>query len=108
MLVAIIFSMPGADFDTIGWISGAAVMTATPVLAYGLKFILPETDLRLELIFLINLLIATLGIVATVNGRTAPQASNTGSETEGDRESTRLFRAEWIEAREECLKVLKP
>ena len=30
MLVAIIFSMPGADFDTIGWISGAAVMTATP------------------------------------------------------------------------------
>ncbi len=76
MLVAIIFSMPGADFDTIGWISGTAVMTATPVLAYGLKFILPETDLRLELIFLINLLIATLGIVATVNGRTAATGTN--------------------------------
>lgn len=37
----------------------------------GLKWFLPEKDIRLELLFLSNALIAVLGIIATVNGKTA-------------------------------------
>ena len=36
-----------------------------------LRYLLPERELRLELLFLTNALTAILGIIATVNGRTA-------------------------------------
>ena len=36
-----------------------------------LRYLLPEKELRLELLFLTNALTAILGIIATVNGRTA-------------------------------------
>ena len=42
---------------------------AGPVVAGAV--ILPEKEIRLELLFLANALIALLGIIATVNGRTA-------------------------------------
>ena len=41
------------------------------VFGYGLEYLLPEQELRLELLFLLNVLIAILGVIATVNGRTA-------------------------------------
>lgn len=37
---------------------------------------MPEADIRLEVIFMVNLLIAALGVVATVNGRTAAVGTN--------------------------------
>jgi UDP-N-acetylmuramyl pentapeptide phosphotransferase/UDP-N-acetylglucosamine-1-phosphate transferase len=49
----------------------AVVFVAAIALCYGMKYLLPETEVRLELSFMINALIAILGIVATVNGRTA-------------------------------------
>ena len=36
-----------------------------------MKRLLPEKEIRLELLFLSNALIAVLGVIATVNGRTA-------------------------------------
>ena len=47
------------------WFPGVLII---PVLFFGL---LPDEDLRLELFFLTNALVAILGIIATVNGRTA-------------------------------------
>lgn len=76
MLVELIFAMPGTDFAVIGWGCGAAVMVLSPALALGLRWLLPEKDLRLELMFLVNLLTAALGIIATVNGRTAAAGTN--------------------------------
>ncbi len=76
LLVGIIFSMPGVDFTTIGWITGAGMLIIVPALVWGMKYLLPEADLRLELMFLINLLTAALGIIATVNGRTAAIGTN--------------------------------
>lgn len=70
-LVQLIFAMPGADFAVTGWTTAIGVLIIMPLLAYIVRLILPETDLRLELLFLVNLLTAALGIVATVNGRTA-------------------------------------
>lgn len=71
LLVEIIFSLPGYDFSLIAASVAASVFIIFPLLAAALKYLLPETNLRLELMFIVNLLVAALGIVATVNGRTA-------------------------------------
>ena len=70
-LVALIFSFPGVSFPLVAWSMAGAVLVLIPAGTYLLRWLLPEKDLRLELLFLGNALIAILGIVATVNGRTA-------------------------------------
>lgn len=71
MLVTLIFSLPGSDFETVAWTAAAAVLVGCPLLAWLMSYIMDEAETRLELIFLLNSLIAVLGIIATVNGRTA-------------------------------------
>lgn len=70
-LVELIFSFPGVDFAKIAWIFGSVALVAIPLLTYGMRILFPARGMRLELIFLINGLIAVLGVIATVNGRTA-------------------------------------
>lgn len=76
MLVALIFSMPGSDFVTVAWTTAAGVGVLCPLAAWGLRSVMDETETRLELMFLLNALIAILGVVATVNGRTAVAGVN--------------------------------
>ena len=76
LLVEIIFSMPGTDFGVIAWSAAGAILILTPAIVFILKLSIPEDDLRLELMFIVNLLIAGLGIIATVNGRTAAVGTN--------------------------------
>lgn len=71
ILVAAIFSFPGHSFVGISWTLAAVVFVAIPLGAYGLRWLLPEKELRLELLFLCNALIAILGVISTVNGQTA-------------------------------------
>lgn len=75
-LTEAIFSMPGTDFTLIGRVLAGVVLLGVPVLAYCVRLLLPEKEIRLELMFMVNLLIAALGIVATVNGRTAAAGTN--------------------------------
>lgn len=75
-LTQLIFALPGTDFAVIGWSATAAIFVIVPLMTYFFKWLLPETDIRLELLFMVNLLIAVLGIVATVNGRTAAVGTN--------------------------------
>jgi len=65
------FWLTGMDFATIAY--GLAVVVAIAILGltWGIKWLIPEKELRLEIFFLSNALIAILGIIATVNGRTA-------------------------------------
>lgn len=77
MLVEIIFSFTGTDFTTLAWCTAGIVMVLTPATCYAVRYILPEKDLRLELMFVINALTAILGVIATVNGRTAVKGTNT-------------------------------
>lgn len=70
-LVALIFSFPGVSFSLIAWCMAGCVLVLIPAGSFLLRRLLPEKDLRLELLFLANALIAILGIIATVNGRTA-------------------------------------
>ena len=69
--ISTIFFLPGVDFALVAWGLAAIVAVAFVALGFGLEFILPERELRLELLFLLNILIAILGVIATVNGRTA-------------------------------------
>lgn len=71
LLVSVIFALPGVSFSLIAWVLAAIVFIVTPLAAWGVKWLLPEKEIRLELLFLSNALIAILGVVATVNGQTA-------------------------------------
>lgn len=70
-LVSLIFAMPGVSFPLIAWCLAAAVLVLIPAGAWAIHWLLPEKELRLEILFLTNALTAILGIIATVNGRTA-------------------------------------
>lgn len=70
-LVYLIFAFPGTSFQTIAWSYAAFILIAIPGGRYLLIYLLPEKELRLELFFLTNALVAILGIVATVNGKTS-------------------------------------
>ena len=71
LLVAAIFALPGVSFPLTAWSLAAVVAAVIPLGRWALKLLLPEKEIRLELLFLTNALIAILGIIATVNGRTA-------------------------------------
>lgn len=76
LLTALVFAMPGVDFQSIGLGCAALVLISMPLLASFFKALLPEYDIRIELMFLLGVLVAGLGIVATVNGRTAAVGTN--------------------------------
>ena len=71
LLVAAIFALPGTSFPLVAWSLAAVVAAVIPLGRWALKHLLPEREIRLELLFLANALIAILGVIATVNGRTA-------------------------------------
>ncbi|MCM1070774.1 MAG: hypothetical protein NC210_04805 [[Clostridium] fimetarium] len=70
-LTELIFSFTGADFSLVGYTLAVAVLIGAPLAAAAFRWLLPEDDIRLELLFLASLLTAALGVTATVNGRTA-------------------------------------
>ena len=59
------------SFPLVAWSLAAVVAAVIPLGRWALKHLLPEREIRLELLFLANALIAILGVIATVNGRTA-------------------------------------
>ena len=71
LLVSAIFALPGVSFSLIAWALAAIVFIVIPLAAWGVKWLLPEKEIRLELLFISNALIAILGVIATVNGQTA-------------------------------------
>ncbi len=76
LLTEMLFTFTGMDFATTGYLLAGTVLSGFPLGAYFLKWLLPEEDIRLELLFLGSLLAASLGIAATVNGRTSAAGTN--------------------------------
>ena len=70
-LTQLIFALPGIAFQQVAWGFGLGVLIFIPLGCWLIRFLLPEEEWRLELLFLTNALVAVLGIIATVNGRTA-------------------------------------
>ena len=60
----------------IAWTMAVIVLIVIPSGSYAVRWLLPEKELRLEIFFLSNALTAVLGIIATVNGRTAVAGIN--------------------------------
>lgn len=58
LLVALIFSFPGISFSLLAWVLGAAILILIPAGMWLLKWLLPEKEVRLELLFLCNALVA--------------------------------------------------
>lgn len=71
ILVSAIFALPGVSFSLVAWVLAAIVFISIPLGSWILRWLLPEKEIRLELLFLSNALIAILGVIATVNGQTA-------------------------------------
>lgn len=65
------FTFTGTDFKVIAYTLSAIVLAGIPALTYLFRRLVPEKDLRLEILFLSNALIAILAVVATTNGSTA-------------------------------------
>ena len=76
LIFPVLFAVLTELIFSIAWSLAAAVLIAAPLLAAGLRWLIPETEIRLELLFMVNMLIAALGVVATVNGRTAAAGTN--------------------------------
>ena len=68
LLVQLIFLTPGVSFTLVSTSLGVAILLAVP---------LGRMALRLEILFLSNVLVALVGIVATVNGETQNAPVNT-------------------------------
>lgn len=69
-LTEAIFTFVGMSFTTIACIVAASVLVLIPVLAWAVKYFVPEKDLRLEIHFLVSLFVCILGLLTTVNGKT--------------------------------------
>lgn len=74
LLVSCVFAFPGVSFPLISWCMAAAVLVLLPLAVLGIRKLLPEKEIRLELLFLSNALTAALGVIATVNGTTASES----------------------------------
>ena len=75
LLVSCVFAFPGVPFPAISWGMAAAVLILLPLAVLGIRRLLPEKEIRLELLFLSNALTAALGIIATVNGTTVSDSA---------------------------------
>ncbi len=69
--VQLIFMLPGVSFPLVSWSLAAAVSVFIVLGIWAMRRLVPEEELRLELLFLVNAVIAALGVIATVNGRSA-------------------------------------
>ena len=76
LLVMVIFMLPGMSFQVVAWTLAVVLLVLTPALTYVLRWLLPERPIRLELLFLVEVLLGLMGIVGTVNGNTAVAGIN--------------------------------
>lgn len=76
LLVMIIFMLPGRSFKVAAWGLAAALFLFLPALTLALRRLLPERPIRLEMLFLTEVLLALMGIIGTTNGRTAVAGVN--------------------------------
>lgn len=75
LLTQTIFSMTGTDFATIAYVLAAIVVMVFPLFSYGIRYLVPEKELRLEVHFLVSLFVCILGLLTTVNGNVTYAAS---------------------------------
>lgn len=68
VLTQSIFLLPGMDFSTISYLLALVVFLLFSGLPFLFRYLFPETELRLEVHFLVSLFVCILGLLTTVNG----------------------------------------
>ena len=77
LLTSLIFTFTGVSFSVVSWCLGGAVAVGVPAIVWLVRRLMPDDTLRLEMLFTVNLIMGALGVVATVNGRTAVEGTAT-------------------------------
>jgi hypothetical protein len=70
VLAQLFFALPGVSFNTIAYVLAIGVFIVFPLFSWGFTKLLPEEELRLELMFIVNLFVCIIGLITTVNGET--------------------------------------
>ena len=68
VLINAVFNLSGTDFSRIAYVLAGGVFVLFPLLSWGMKYVLPEKELRMEVQFLVSLFVAVIGLICTVNG----------------------------------------
>jgi hypothetical protein len=68
ILTQLIFGMPGTSFTVISYFFGIAVLVGFPLLTLLVRRLYPENEFRLEIHFLVSLLVCIIGLITTVDG----------------------------------------
>ncbi|MDR1055548.1 MAG: hypothetical protein LBL90_06955 [Prevotellaceae bacterium] len=68
ILTQLIFGMPGTGFSSISYVMAVIVFASLPLLSLAVKKLYTETELRLEVHFLVSLFVCIIGLITTVNG----------------------------------------
>ncbi|MDR1370377.1 MAG: hypothetical protein LBJ72_09695 [Dysgonamonadaceae bacterium] len=68
VLINAVFGLSGVDFSLIAYVLAGGIFLLLPLLSLGIKRLLPEKELRLEVQFLVSLFVAITGLTCTVNG----------------------------------------
>lgn len=76
VLTQMMFSFHGVDFSLIAYSLAGCVFVLFPLLSAGIKWLLPEKELRLEVQFLVCLFVTIIGLISTENGHTVYSAVN--------------------------------
>ncbi|OAV70165.1 hypothetical protein Barb6XT_00005 [Bacteroidales bacterium Barb6XT] len=76
VLTQIIFGMSGTSFTVISCLFALAVFAGLPLLTLLVKRLYPENEFRLEIHFLVSLLVCIIGLIATVDGTVTYSAVN--------------------------------
>ena len=63
----LIFALPGVDFGVVSLLLAFGTVVLLLGLTILLRFLLPEEELRLEILFLVELFVFILGIIASVD-----------------------------------------
>lgn len=70
MLAQLFFALPGVSFSTVAYVLAISVFILFPLFSWGFTKLLPEEELRLEVMFIVNLFVCIIGLITTVNGET--------------------------------------
>lgn len=65
----LIFALPGVDFSLLSMAMAGGVLVLFVTLPYLIRLLLPEREMRLEVLFLSSLFVFVMGLITTVDDR---------------------------------------
>lgn len=77
LLVQIYISTPGLDFDTAAYLLSGGIVLLISGGSMLIRWILPEGEFRLELLFILSIMVCVIGLIATSDGKTVYAAVDT-------------------------------